>query len=80
MRQINVNTMVDYLDQMNEQEDSLNVQEPVIAMNVQQTTGLLEKHYDSNASVENGMSLQEGFDLLRSRIETKVYEKNRIVS
>jgi hypothetical protein len=37
-------------------------------MNVQQTTGLLEKHYDSNVSVENGMSLQEGFDLLRSRI------------
>ena len=73
-------TMADYLDKINEQEESSIVQEPVVSMNVRQTIDVFEKHYDSNATIENSMPLHEGFDLLRSRIETKVYEKNRFVS
>ena len=73
-------TMADYLDKMNEQEDSSMVEEPVVSMNVRQTMDFFDKHYDANASIETGMPLHEGFDLLRARMETKIYEKDRIVS
>ena len=49
-------------------------------MAVRQTMEFFDKHYDSNATIETGMSLHEGFDVLRARMEKKVYEKNRIVS
>lgn len=70
--------MADYLDKMNEQEEPSIVQEPVIPMNVRQTKDFFDKHYDANASIENGMPLHEGCDLLRARIEKKMYEKNRV--
>lgn len=75
--------MADYLDriaQINEEESSSVVQEPMVSMNVGQTTEFLDRHYDSNASIKNGLSLHEGFDLLRERIGKKVYEVNRIIS
>jgi hypothetical protein len=72
--------MADYLNKLNEQDDSSIVQEPVISMAVRQTMEFFDKHYDSNATIETGMSLHEGFDVLRARMEKKVYEKNRIVS
>ncbi len=72
--------MADYLDMLNEQEEPSIVQEPVVSMDVRQTMEFFNKHYDTNASIENGMPLHEGFDLLRARIEKKMYEKNRFVS
>lgn len=72
--------MTDYLNNTNEQEDIFIAREPVVSMTLRQTTDLFEKHYDPNASIENGLELHEGFDLLRSRIETKRYEKNRVIS
>ena len=72
--------MVDYLDKMTETEEPSVVQEPVVSMNVRQTMDIFDRHYDSHATIENGMSLHEGFDLLRTRIVKKVYEKNRVVS
>ena len=72
--------MADYLNKLNEQDDSSIVQEPVISMAVRQTMEFFDKHHDSNATIETGMSLHEGFDVLRARMEKKVYEKNRIVS
>jgi len=64
--------MADYLDKMNEQEEPSSVQEPVISMNVRQTMDFFDKHYDANATIENGMPLHEGFDLLRARIENRI--------
>ena len=72
--------MADYLNKLNEQDDSSIVQEPVISMAVRKTMDFFDKHYDSNATIEKSMSLHEGFDVLRARMEKKVYEKNRIVS
>ena len=72
--------MTDYLNKMNEQEESSIVQEPAISIAVRQTMDFFDKHYDSNATIENGMSLHEGFDLLRARMEKKAYEESRIVS
>lgn len=73
-------TMADYLDKMNESEELSTVQEPVISMNVRQTMDFFDKHYDADTTIENGMPIHEGFDLLRARIKSKMYEKNRIVS
>ena len=73
-------TMADYLDKLNEKDDSSIAQEPVVSMNVRQTMDFLDRHYDPNATIENGMSLHEGFDFLRARIEMKMYEKDRVVS
>ena len=64
--------MADYLDKMNEQEEPSSVQEPVISMNVRQTMDFFDKHYDDNDTIENGMPLHEGFDLLRARIENRI--------
>lgn len=72
--------MADYLNKLNEQEESSILQEPVISMAVRKTMDFFDKHYDSNATIEKGMSLHEGFDVLRARMEKKVYEKSRIVS
>lgn len=63
--------MVNYLDKMSEHEQPSIVQEPVVSMNVRQTMKFFDKHYDTNASIENGMPIHEGFDLLRARIEKK---------
>ena len=67
--------MADYLDKQNEQEEPSIVQEPVASMDVRHTMEFFDKHYDTNASIENGMPLHEGFDLLRARIEKKICEK-----
>ncbi|MBO4674299.1 MAG: hypothetical protein J5616_08115 [Bacteroidaceae bacterium] len=72
--------MADYLNKLNESEEPSIVQEPVISMNVRQTMEFFDKHYDANATIEKGMPIHEGFDLLRTRIETKMYEKDRVVS
>ena len=73
-------TMATSYDRFNEDGVGTHVKEPTISFMVQQTTDLFDKHYNPDASVESGMSLQEGFDVLRSRIEDKIHEKNRIVS
>ena len=75
--------MADYLDridQTNEADGSSIVQEPMVSMNVGQTTEFLDRHYDPKASIEDGISLHEGFDLLRERMAKRVYEANRIIS
>ena len=64
--------MADYLDKMNEQEEPSIVQETVISMSVRQTMDFFDKHYDANATIENGMPIHEGFDLLRARIENRI--------
>ncbi|MBQ6750015.1 MAG: hypothetical protein IJR02_06870 [Bacteroidaceae bacterium] len=72
--------MKDYLDKMTETEKTSVVEEPVVPMNVRQTMDFFDRHYDSHATVENGIPLHEGFALLRARMEKRVYEKNRVVS
>ena len=76
----NERIMADYLDKISETEESSVVQEPVIPMNVRQTIDFFDRHYDPHSSIENGMPLHEGFDLLRARIEKKKHEKSRVVS
>lgn len=72
--------MEDYLDKLNEQETPSVVQEPVVSMNVRQTMDFFDKHYDANASIETGMPIHEGFNLLRARVAKKMYEKDCVVS
>ena len=63
-------TMADYLDKLNEKDDSSIVQEPVVSMNVRPTKDLLDRRYDPNATIENGNYLHEEYAALSAQIDS----------